>query len=231
MRALLPTALDIHMGRSRAVRSSLGIHYPCSFVPRDLLPALPPRSGRRVLFHLCGGSADSFVGGDVVATALRAPLRPRLCPTLPHRPPYPRPALIVAAKLDLPIRALLLRVVASPVCSAPGLRMRSPCRRPVTVCVSVPIRIPLRLPKHRLRKQDSVVERDHLLPVPRLRPRTGRSGCGCSCAARATTCSCVARRPWPTAGEDPDAGVGAETCVLRQWGTAGRANGVCVLAL
>jgi hypothetical protein len=43
VRPPFPTAL--HMGRSRAVRSSLGMQYPCSFVLGVLLLALPPRSG------------------------------------------------------------------------------------------------------------------------------------------------------------------------------------------
>ncbi|KAJ6462516.1 hypothetical protein C8R45DRAFT_527144 [Mycena sanguinolenta] len=91
---------------------------------------LPPARGRSVpgiysprssalgtkgaLSSLRGERGLSFVG-DVVATALRAPLRPRLSPL---DLPYPRPALIIAARLDLPIRALLFRVVALPVGSA-----------------------------------------------------------------------------------------------------------------
>jgi hypothetical protein len=101
-------------------------------------------------------------------------------PSSPIDLPYPRPALIVASRLDLPIRALLLRVVTSSVCSAPRLRMRSLYRRTCTVCVRIPVRIPLRFPKYRLPKQDRVVEHDHLLPTPRLPPWTGRSGCRCS---------------------------------------------------
>ncbi|KAJ7858538.1 hypothetical protein B0H14DRAFT_3634235 [Mycena olivaceomarginata] len=58
---------------------------------------------------------------------------------------------------------------------------------------------------HRLRKQDRIVEHVHLLPPPRLPRRTDTH------ALCATTCSCVARRPWPTAGEDLGTGVGSET--------------------
>ncbi|KAJ7925797.1 hypothetical protein B0H13DRAFT_1974433, partial [Mycena leptocephala] len=60
--------------------------------------------------------------------------------------------------------------------------MRSPYRRTCTVCVRIPARIPLRLPKHRLRKQDRVVEHVHLLPPPRL--RGGREDLGADAHAR-----------------------------------------------
>ncbi|KAJ7825446.1 hypothetical protein B0H13DRAFT_326315 [Mycena leptocephala] len=104
-------------------------------------------------------------------------------PSSPIGLPSPRPALIIAARIDLPIRALLLRVVASPVCSTPRLRMRSPYRRTCTVCVHISVRIPLRLPKHRPGKQDRVVEHVHLLPAPHLPPR-GREDLGADAHAR-----------------------------------------------
>ncbi|KAF8214384.1 chitin synthase-domain-containing protein [Mycena galopus ATCC 62051] len=47
---------------------------------------------------------------------------------------------VAYAPVDLPIRAPLLRVVALPVCSAPGLRMRSPYRRTCTVAQPSPTR-------------------------------------------------------------------------------------------
>ncbi|KAJ6522435.1 hypothetical protein B0H10DRAFT_377986 [Mycena sp. CBHHK59/15] len=83
----------IHMGGSRAVRSSLGIHYPRSFVPGDLLPPLPPRSGRRVLVHLSRGSADYLCGrcrchSPTSTTSTSPLLRPRPS-TSPTRAPPP----------------------------------------------------------------------------------------------------------------------------------------------
>ncbi|KAJ7798015.1 hypothetical protein B0H13DRAFT_2298157 [Mycena leptocephala] len=54
VRPPFPTALHIHMGRSSVVRSSLGMHYPCSFVPGVLLPA-PPSKGASSSLR---GSAD-----------------------------------------------------------------------------------------------------------------------------------------------------------------------------
>ncbi|KAJ7319378.1 hypothetical protein DFH08DRAFT_391292 [Mycena albidolilacea] len=192
-----------------------GAAYTYGQIPRGALVLGDPLSTTRARdkgcsFIFAGAVRIILWEGDVAATALRAPPRPRLDPVFGHRPPHPRPGLLVAARLDLPIRALLLRFVASPVCFAPGLRMRSSYRRTCTVCIRIPIRIPPRLPKHRHRKQDRAVEHNHLLPAPPLPPRTGRSGCGWECALRVTMCSCVAR-PWPAAGEDPSAGVGAET--------------------
>jgi hypothetical protein len=114
-------------GRSRAVRSSLGIRYLRSFVPGVLFPAFPPRLGRRVLLHPCRGNAGYLLWD------LPPPYEHHhdfaFAPSSPTDLPYTRPALIVAARLDLPIRALLLRVLASHVCSAPRARMRSARRR------------------------------------------------------------------------------------------------------
>ncbi|KAJ7301017.1 hypothetical protein DFH08DRAFT_121440 [Mycena albidolilacea] len=135
-------------------------------------------------------------------------------------------------------RLLILRVPGGD-CATFARRKRALVKRS-NVCVRIPVCIPLRLPKHRIaglnerrgrqqrrvpRKQDRVVEHAHLLPAPHLPPRTGRCGCGCSCALRATTCSCVACRPWPTAAEDSGVGLDVETCAFLQWGTARRRAG------
>ncbi|KAJ7712185.1 hypothetical protein B0H14DRAFT_3638772 [Mycena olivaceomarginata] len=148
-RSLLPTALHVHMGRSRAVRSSLGIHYP---IPALVRPEThPPRSLRtrdEGCSFIFAGAARIIFGGR--RCYCHRPTSTTAAPPLPR----PRPS-------TSPTRAL-----TSPVCSAPGLRMRSPYRRTCTVCVRIPVRIPLRLSKHRLRKQDSVAEHDHLLSSP-----------------------------------------------------------------
>ncbi|KAF7358282.1 hypothetical protein MVEN_00877500 [Mycena venus] len=73
----------------------------------------------------------------------------------------------------------------APSCFAPGLRMRSPYRRTCTVCVHIPIGIPLRLPKHRLRKQDHVVERSSAtISYLRFLSRRGREDLGADAHAR-----------------------------------------------
>ncbi|KAJ7327559.1 hypothetical protein DFH08DRAFT_816400 [Mycena albidolilacea] len=142
-----------------------------ALVPGDLRSALPPPSRRRVLVHLCGGSADSV--GDAAATALRAPSQHRLRSfTSPTCDPPSLPQLDYTSLL-------------APSCFAPGLRMRSPYRRTCTVCVHIPIRIPLRLQKHRLRKQDYVVERSSAtISYPRLVSRRGREDLGADAHAR-----------------------------------------------
>ncbi|KAJ7926461.1 hypothetical protein B0H13DRAFT_2313560 [Mycena leptocephala] len=107
---------------------------------------------RRVLLHLCGERRLSFVGEMSLPPPYEHHHVLAYTPSSPIDLRYPRPALI-AARLDLPIRTLLLRVVVSPVYSAPRLRMRSPYPRTCTVYVRIPIRIPLRLPKHQLRNK------------------------------------------------------------------------------
>ncbi|KAJ7861218.1 hypothetical protein B0H14DRAFT_549513 [Mycena olivaceomarginata] len=96
----------------------------CSWV---LFPALPPRLGRRVLLHPCRGSAGYLLWDLPPPYEHHHDLA--FAPSSPTDFPYMRPALIFAARLDLPIRALLLRVLASHVCSALGLHMRSTRRR------------------------------------------------------------------------------------------------------
>ncbi|KAJ7815019.1 hypothetical protein B0H14DRAFT_1413397 [Mycena olivaceomarginata] len=93
-RPLLPMALHVHMGRSRAVCSSLGVHYPLPALvhSRGFTPRAPFALGTKgALSSLRGEYGLSFVRGDVVATGLQAPPRPRLCPVLVHRPRLPPP--------------------------------------------------------------------------------------------------------------------------------------------
>ncbi|KAJ6552366.1 hypothetical protein B0H10DRAFT_1250806 [Mycena sp. CBHHK59/15] len=139
---------------------------------RGFTPRAPSALGTKGAPSSLRGSADYLLWEEM---SLSSPYEHHhdlaYAPSSPIDLPYPSLALIVAARLDLPICALLLRVVVSPVCSAPRLRMCTPYRRTCTVCVRIPVRIPLHLPKHRLRKQDRVVEHDHL--YPRLVSRRG----------------------------------------------------------
>ncbi|KAJ7792868.1 hypothetical protein B0H14DRAFT_3889612 [Mycena olivaceomarginata] len=120
---------------------------------RGLLSALPPRSRRRVLVHLCGGSADYLWGR---CRCHRPTSTTTTLPLLIHLP-YPRPALIVSARLHLPIRTLLLRAG-----TAHAL--------PVSTNVHC---------------QDCVVERPNAtISYPRLVSRPGRGDLGADAHAR-----------------------------------------------
>ncbi|KAJ6557112.1 hypothetical protein B0H10DRAFT_1192677 [Mycena sp. CBHHK59/15] len=133
-RPLLPTTLHIHT-YGRIPRGALILRDPLPALVRSrgFTPPAPSALGTK-------GARSSFQGERGLSLwemSLPQPYEHHLdlafAPSSPVHLPYPRPAPIVAATLDLPIRALLLRVVASPVCSAPGLRMRSPYRRTCTV--------------------------------------------------------------------------------------------------
>ncbi|KAJ7347343.1 hypothetical protein DFH08DRAFT_159706 [Mycena albidolilacea] len=131
--------------------------YPRSFFPEDLLPALPSRSGRRVLFHLCRGSSDYLLWEEMsLPPAYGHHHDLAFAPSSPIDLPYPRPAL------------------TSPVCSAPGPCMRSPYRRTCTVCVRIPVRIPLCLTKHRTAFESKTALQSTTISY-RLPLRTGRS--------------------------------------------------------
>ncbi|KAJ7689652.1 hypothetical protein B0H14DRAFT_3906603 [Mycena olivaceomarginata] len=147
--------------------------YPRSFVP-GIYSLRSLRARDEGCSFIFGGSADYLWGR---CRCHRPTSTTTTLPLLIHLP-YPRPALIVSARLHLPIRTLLLRA---------GTAHALPYRRTCTSARTRPS--PTRASSPAL---------DGEIWVPMLM-RALRHDVLLRC-----------RRPWPTPGEDPAAGVGAE---------------------